>query len=392
MADTQAAIATPSTAPPNSPTVSSPSTSDIQSYHTTVLEAPPAQTIPPTNNEEAANDARPPRSPLLFRPDDEQRKQIPSLDSTTIPRYLFRLYTANSDGITNTTEVTSHFVKERPTHGFGKTDIFSLGRNFAASRLSSHLWGKRGHEDQCNLVSWTSSILFALVYGLYHHKDPGLRHPKLSDIKLLILDTQDFPSGTFVKDVHMISVFSKEHRGLYNLKTLRLGNKYYFGEYLSQGRLDVQGRCAETSLENLENSGVFKLWPWLNDASLWQLNDKGRMDLAKNVVFLRRKLSESLVHESDAREAISIAQQSFGGRWTLPVAAMVLGLAVHESYSEAVIEGFQELLTSDVDKEYLDSMLADDWKLPEVAAFNSIINSLKSAVPGLEDLMEKIHI
>ena len=77
-------------------------------------------------------------------------------------------------------------------------------------------------EQRCNLMSWTSSLLFALQYGLYRHSmDRG--EPQLEEISLFIIDTRCFPEGTFVQDLEIMKVFETYHDGLKNFGKLRGG-------------------------------------------------------------------------------------------------------------------------------------------------------------------------
>ena len=96
-------------------------------------------------------------------------------------------------------------LKIRPEH---TTDVFKLPPQDGALRLNKHLWWVPSHENNCNFTSWTTSLLFALQYALYKHR--GAKNPSnLSQMSLLILDTRDFPKGTFIKDMEIMSVFAK---------------------------------------------------------------------------------------------------------------------------------------------------------------------------------------
>ena len=109
-------------------------------------------------------------------------------------------------------------------------------------------------------MSWTSSLLFALQYGLHRHKK-DYDKPALSQISLLILDTRRFPKGTFVKDMEIMEVFAPftdftQEENLDDFLQLRKSDKgYYFGEYLTQGNIDVRGRSVVTDMQKLIDGG-----------------------------------------------------------------------------------------------------------------------------------------
>ena len=54
------------------------------------------------------------------------------------------------------------------------------------------------HETRCNLMSWTSSLLFALQYGLYRHQT-DCDEVGLLQVLLFVLDTRDFQEGHSLK-------------------------------------------------------------------------------------------------------------------------------------------------------------------------------------------------
>jgi hypothetical protein len=172
-------------------------------------------------------------------------------------------------------------------------------------------------------------LLFALQYGLHlaRRNNPGEYKP--SQITLLILDTRSIPDGVFVKDLDLLNVFSgysdlNLERNLAYLETMRLGSMgYYFGEYLSQGRLKIQDRCAQATMQDLIDCGLFKLLPELENEDPWN-------QWANRVVELRKPFSETekgkMSEHYEVRTAIAIAGRCCPGRWALPVAMMLLAL------------------------------------------------------------------
>ncbi|KAL5359330.1 hypothetical protein BJX96DRAFT_183677 [Aspergillus floccosus] len=183
---------------------------------------------------------------LLFRPQINSGLAAGALDN--IPPHLFRVVSPRSDGQTNGVWVHSESAYREKASSL--EDIFynldsEKGKNIART-LNHHLrwWPKHdGMED--NFVSWTSSLVFPIQYIYYRHssKRDG---SSLAEIKLYIIDTAKFPRGTFIRDLDLIDAFynldDSFGLNLANLRSLRNERGYYFGEYLSQGSLNIEGK------------------------------------------------------------------------------------------------------------------------------------------------------
>ena len=284
---------------------------------------------------------------LLFQPDSLQLRQMPLFERNDVPRYLFRISGPQTAGRTTVSCVIP------PASASGQIeemqDIFKLRPMESATRLNEHLRWWSAHESRCNLMSWTSSLLFALQYGLYRHQT-DCDEVDLSQVLLFVLDTRDFPRGTFVKDVEIINVFASHPNGseLKNLKTLlklregkvRDGRARYFGEYLTQGRLTVRGKSAFTNMQSLINAGLFKLEPRLEDRSKWE-------KLADTVVCLREPFDTpqdaAVATHGEVRKAVSIAGACFGGHWDLPLTMMLLALKPRQINDPVITGGIMVL-------------------------------------------------
>lgn len=271
---------------------------------------------------------------------------MPLFDRNDIPRYLFRVYAPKTAGKTT----VSHVIPPASTCGkINKMgDIFKLQLQDAAALLNEHLRWWRSHESECNLISWTSSLLFALQYGLYRHRGCEDK-PDLSQIFLLILDTREFPEGTFVKDMEIMEVFAQseisQQYTLEDFLQFRKSSKgYYFGEYLTQGDLYIQGRCVQTTMERMIDVGLFELNPELGDESKWD-------QWAKRVVSLRMPLEASQnapsATHTEVRKAITIAEACFGDFWVVPVAAMLLALKHRKKNDPVIVDGFAALFAGE---------------------------------------------
>jgi hypothetical protein len=202
-------------------------------------------------------------------------------------------------------------------------------------------------------MSWSTSLLFLLQYGLYRSTMDN--KPKLEDIHLLILDTRHFPRGTFIKDLDAMSDLSiQSDRLAYSLADLmsfRTGGskKWYFGEYLSQGRLNVTGHCSQTSMQKLLDMGLFELCPALEyneDNNPWD-------GWASVVVRIRKEMQNRETQPTtrgDVRKAITMAQACYGSRWTLPFAAMLLALQPRQYDDNVILEGVWSMFDGKFEK------------------------------------------
>lgn len=171
-----------------------------------------------------------------------------------IPRYLFRVFAPSSDARTDGIWVHSKSVRQGLSSS--TKDIFSFRdpaeRQEIAYQLNMHLrwWGNDDVED--NFVSWTSSLLFAIQY-IYYRRYKDHDNPSFSDMNLCVIDTSQFPRGTFMCDLDLMRSFGEfdypshpdyrpSHYNLANLHNLRTRHPggYYFGEFLSQGSLRIQ--------------------------------------------------------------------------------------------------------------------------------------------------------
>jgi hypothetical protein len=133
------------------------------------------------------------------------------------------------------------------TEGIGnpRLDIFARDKHEVAEMLNRHLRWWSGDED--NLVSWTSSLLFALVYMFHLHANPSDASP-LNEIYLCVTDTTMFPPGVFLRDMDLIQAFrafdETYGKNLDDFERLRSAD-YYFGEYISPGCSENSGQVPD---------------------------------------------------------------------------------------------------------------------------------------------------
>ncbi|KAH7186009.1 uncharacterized protein B0J16DRAFT_372739 [Fusarium flagelliforme] len=254
------------------------------------------------------------------------------------PTYLFRLYTPKSKGRTSANHVSSPASLNR-RQGTRRIqypswqDILQLPPEIAAPRLSAHLlWGLSGCGGCCNLMSWSSSLLLVLQYGLYRHNHWRDRSP-LSEMFIIMIDTRGFPQRTFLRDLDALEYYFKLPKldaDLETLKRLRLpGKETYFGEYLTQGYLEIEGHCCQVSMQQLIDTGLFKLCTF-SDWDNW----------ANPVLTIRRDYF--LTEETDieqTRLAILMGLINMEPRFAFPFAAMLLSLRARDTKDETTRNG-----------------------------------------------------
>lgn len=276
---------------------------------------------------------------LLFEPREDRAwlKQI--LDD--IPRYLFRVSTPQSDGLTDALWTKSKDVRNNRPHN--KVDILARqDKSEVAKMLYIHLRWRGTLSDPDNLVSWTSSLLFALQYVFYRHyssKDGS----SLDTIDLCVVDTAAFPKSVFIRDIDLIRTFSSFSQDLRNFEDLRmkrhrgLTGSYYFGEYLSQGALKIEDKCRIISAQAIVDHGLFNIRPEFS-----QPLSPERTPWADKVISLREVFyvkESSGITEIGIRAALDIAEL-FGETWRLPLAANLIALVPFRDNDHAVLQAF----------------------------------------------------
>lgn len=314
-------------------------------------------------------------SPLLFAPGDQNSDIIESFTST--PTYLFRLYAPATRGTTNTNEVSSPTPKGSSA---SNQDLFGLPEKEAAAILRQHLFWECQQNENCNLMSWSSSLLSVLKHGFYR-KETDRDHPTLDDIHILILDTRLFPKGTFIRDLEVLGRFAGYNERLRTLHGWRKG-QLYFGEYLSQGHLNIRGHCAETTLQKLVDGRLLTdLCPTLA---------VGPKKWATGVVRLRQEFKIKTYRSAETERmavaiAITLASDCFEDRWRLAVSIMLLSLRPHDyGYGGVVVQELCELLSG---RRYLISGRSG-W-LTQVAVAGEILH-IDDIEFGKESYMEKM--
>lgn len=331
---------------------------------------------------------------LLFNPRPDIRISKKTLQN--IPRYLFRVVSPKSAGETNEEWVHSHaalFDGHRSTE-----DIFSNldseKKIEVAQKLNSHLRWKCTYDPEDNFVSWTSSLLFAIQYIYYRHlsfKDGSA----LEKIQLYVIDTTMFLQGTFMRDLDLINIFCDYDADLENLQCLRTTRGYYFGEYLSQGSLKIEGKCQVIPADILfDQDRLRRIQP-----EFAELRYDIEPEWANAVLRLRRAIwppegsAPLSVTEIRGRlQAIKEIVRGLDDDWTIPIsihfAALIGSRAAFPSESIRVIPPWEVKITDQIiflgpvvpnESRPVDLGLEVSDALPELQRVYEIVSDINAA-------------
>lgn len=287
------------------------------------------------------------REYLLFRPNNEKAWLRETFKDT--PRYLFRVFTPRSAGMTDhlwTKSMAARNGKKNST-----IDVFARDNDTGvADMLNTHLRWWKHFED--NFVSWTSSLLFALVYIFHLHANLGDRSA-FEDIYLCIIDTTKFSQGVFLRDMDLIKAYSQFNEKLAEFEVLRSKPHWYFGEYLSQGALKIEDKCQIVSAQKMINRGLYNLAPDFETFSRWK--PEARPPWTTKVVEFREKLHT--LHDRHYDEQMQIVIQIaklYEPHWILPVAANLAALlppsepvVIKEAFRHKLFTGSPLLMTQE---------------------------------------------
>ncbi|KAK4096623.1 hypothetical protein N658DRAFT_519097 [Parathielavia hyrcaniae] len=245
-----------------------------------------------------------------------------------VPRYLFRVFTPKSRGRTDQTWTRSMDA----TNGIpnARLDIFARdNEGEVADMLNRHLRWWKGDED--NLVSWTSSLLFALVY-IFHLHANTTHGSELKDISLCVVDTTFFPTGVFLRDLDLIRAFRASDEFLDDFGDLQLKN-----------RGGIEDKCKLVSAQAMIDRGLYDLQPRFKEFAAWP--KAWRPPWANPVLELRKEFNRELgdaceVSLKEQLAAMNIADL-FGGRWALPLAANAFALRPRRCWNERILATFR---------------------------------------------------
>lgn len=283
---------------------------------------------------------------VLFSPPPAILNRLPYKGQVD-DRYLYRIYDQNSHGYTSDRIAFSRDIDQGTPECL--IDVFAReNRQAAADMLFRHLeFTSRDDTRTDNFVSWTSSLLFALKYAFYRAK---INASSVEDIRLCIIDTTKFVKGSFMRDWDLMTAFSSADPRLQGFRKLRerkhkhYAGVYYFGEYLSQGRLSLRNKCSVVALSDMIKAKLPTLLPDLF------LTDVNRKLLINSVIALREGWNSNSkndggpgwVTEKEVTAAVSIGKL-FGLRFKMPVALSLLALQPRREADDMIMECFTGL-------------------------------------------------
>jgi hypothetical protein len=258
-----------------------------------------------------------PDGPTLFYPPASRKNQ--SLRFDAIPQYLFRTFDADSSGKNDENVIASTASVFGP-HERSRIDLLALHEDKAAHLLHKHLTkGCFSGECSDNLMSWTSSLLFAIQYAVWRLQCRG-RHS--SDIKICAVDTGRFPRGQFARDTWLLEAYklnANQDDPAQDFFRFRLEDeRFYNGEYLSQGAVNHAYRSCVVSLESLIQAGLFQLYPKFEDV-------QGSKKWAYRALDLRQIWSEEQrTTDLEIKLALKVAGNCFSRFEACDIASILL--------------------------------------------------------------------
>ncbi|KUL86901.1 hypothetical protein ZTR_05274 [Talaromyces verruculosus] len=154
----------------------------------------------------------------------------------------------------------------------------------------------------------------------------------------------------------------------------------HFGEYLTQGALDIfDGESIQVNFQKMVDLGLTKLLP--NEMK----NEENWNQWPTTVVAARGPFSEPIdappALKEEVETAIAIAKILFKGPWSLPVAAMLLSLKPRQRNDPVILNGFLKIYGADIIRNTVSQgLIIDGERLPEVQQYWYIIDDIASAV------------
>ncbi|KAK8057242.1 hypothetical protein PG996_011179 [Apiospora saccharicola] len=245
-----------------------------------------------------------PGGPTLFHPPASSDSEHLCLYAAEIPSYLFRTFDNRSPGSSNAEVVSS--VLSASGSEESRIDLLTLEEERAISLLHKHLANNKPSDSPVtyddNLVSWTNSPLFAIQYAVYRLHNEDITNSK-SDINICAVDTTDFLRGQFVRDICLIESYYEAAVRLdiyaFDFFRFRLQRKEFDnGEYLSQGALYHAGRSCLVSLPQLEEAGLYDLFPEFSDPRGYREWYKRCKELRESYWSVRQNTSKEEIHLS----------------------------------------------------------------------------------------------
>ncbi|KAK5202253.1 hypothetical protein LTR41_012003, partial [Exophiala xenobiotica] len=196
--------------------------------------------------------------------------------------------------------------------------------------LKGHLlWQNRATD---NLMSWNSSFIFTVQHAIRRRSTD--RPPSApGSIHIWILDTRKVPRGSFLPAVAVLNAYDIGSKG-------KLEHHCYYGEYLSQGRVDLpDDALTTTTLDALIDHGLYKLYPPFADKA-------ERTRLCLRILQLRETFTgiPEIHNAEEIRLAQDISAGCFPNTSIRRTVVMVILLSLKPRYrlDTKILEAFRE--------------------------------------------------
>ncbi|TEY44646.1 hypothetical protein BOTCAL_0349g00120 [Botryotinia calthae] len=264
--------------------------------------------------------SRCPDGPTLFYPPANHEVKLHVLRNEDTPRYLFRTFDTDSWAKSNNSVVAS--IASEYNRYDSRIDLLSLSALKATNLMYKHLCGKYPYiwNPEDNLVSWTSSLLFAIQYAIW--KNHFLGRPA-AEIQICAVDTRRFPRGQFAPDTWLLQAYRNTAAEVggdtKEFFRFRLEDeRYQNGEFLSQGSVHHENRSCVVSLKNLQESGLYNLYPEF-------VEKEGKHKWTNRVLQLRGRWSkEQLTNAQEVNFAEIVAKSCFHAFETADIMLILL--------------------------------------------------------------------
>lgn len=266
-----------------------------------------------------------------------------------VPRYLYRVFSRNSAAYTD--EVWAESVAARYLAPSRTKCIFTLDKSRAADMINGHMRWHRDDEDD-NLFSWTSSMLYALVNIFYRR---ARYNEKMSDIFFCVIDTNTFPKDTFIAEVDLAAAFRRYNSQLQffanrqNTTHSKYSGAYYFGEFLSQGALKIEGQCEIVDAKRMERCGLLDMHPRFPEFLEWPTYHNGRKDTMSRWAHLVIELREPFYQRNPEKNKTQAPRhitdgcvkigRLFGSKFQLPIALSLFSLVPDRGNAALILLG-----------------------------------------------------
>jgi hypothetical protein len=216
-----------------------------------------------------------------------------------------------------------------------------------ARLIRGHL--KWQHLEKDNLMSWTSSLLFAIQY-VFHKHAFSRGSLAFEDVNILVVDTAGFPADSFIRDMDLINAYCTYDAELENFRDLRTeklrgSEEFYFGEFLSQGALAIGGsdgggrRSKIVSARSMIDARLLEL-----RFAFQQSHDDPKEGWPRKVLELRADFITNPPSRTVSRRRIGLACETgrlFGREFRLPVAIQLAAICLGRLAVDTVALAFE---------------------------------------------------